>query len=147
MIFLLPLSQKTTYWLKRNQFMVLQFCSSEAWNGSQWAKIQMSAGLGSFYNLQKRIHLLSFLKKIYLKKRYIWLCWVLVAAHGSFCLPCAMWGFLVSACKPYSRKWQPTPVFLPGKLHRQRNLAGYSHGVTSVRHILVTKPPPSPWGI
>jgi len=28
------------------------------------------------------------------------------------------------------RKWQPTPGFLPGKCHRQRNLAGYVHGVT-----------------
>ena len=27
---------------------------------------------------------------------------------------------------PWSRKWQPSPVFLPGKSHRQRNLAGYS---------------------
>ena len=26
----------------------------------------------------------------------------------------------------WSRKWQPTPVFLPGKSHRQRRLAGYS---------------------
>ena len=27
---------------------------------------------------------------------------------------------------PWRRKWQPTPVFLPGKSHRQRSLAGYS---------------------
>ena len=26
---------------------------------------------------------------------------------------------------PWSRKWQPTPVFLPGKSHGQRRLAGY----------------------
>ena len=26
---------------------------------------------------------------------------------------------------PWSRKWQPTPVFLPRKPHGQRNLAGY----------------------
>ena len=26
----------------------------------------------------------------------------------------------------WSRKWQPTPVFLPGKFHGQRRLAGYS---------------------
>ena len=26
---------------------------------------------------------------------------------------------------PCRRKWQPTPVFLPGKFHGQRNLAGY----------------------
>ena len=54
------------------------------------------------------------------------------------------WGFLgssvgkESACSagdpgfnkiPWRRKWQPTPVFLPGKSHGQRNLVG-----------------PSPWG-
>ena len=27
---------------------------------------------------------------------------------------------------PYSKKWQPTPVFLPGKFHGQRSLVGYS---------------------
>ena len=27
---------------------------------------------------------------------------------------------------PWSRKWQPAPVFLPGKFHEQRKLAGYS---------------------
>ena len=26
---------------------------------------------------------------------------------------------------PWSRKWQPTPVFLPGKFHGQRSLEGY----------------------
>ena len=27
---------------------------------------------------------------------------------------------------PWSRKWQPTPLFLPGKFHKQRSLVGYS---------------------
>ena len=27
---------------------------------------------------------------------------------------------------PWRRKWQPTPVFLPGKSHRWRSLVGYS---------------------
>ena len=27
---------------------------------------------------------------------------------------------------PWSRKWQPTPVFLPEKFHGQRSLVGYS---------------------
>ena len=27
---------------------------------------------------------------------------------------------------PWRRKWQPTPVFLPGKSHGQRSLVGYS---------------------
>ena len=26
----------------------------------------------------------------------------------------------------WRRKWQPTPVFLPGEFHGQRSLAGYS---------------------
>ena len=30
---------------------------------------------------------------------------------------------------PCSRKWQPTPVFLPGKFHGQRSLAGCSSRV------------------
>ena len=27
---------------------------------------------------------------------------------------------------PWRRKWLPTPLFLPGEFHGQRNLAGYS---------------------
>ena len=27
---------------------------------------------------------------------------------------------------PWRRAWQPTPVFLPGESHGQRNLEGYS---------------------
>ena len=27
---------------------------------------------------------------------------------------------------PWKRKWQPTPVFLPGESHGRRNLVGYS---------------------
>ena len=27
---------------------------------------------------------------------------------------------------PWRRKWQPTPVFLPGEFHRQRSLVGHS---------------------
>ena len=41
---------------------------------------------------------------------------------------------------PWRREWQPTPVFLPGKSHRQRSLAGYSPwDCKRVRHDLVTK--------
>ena len=29
---------------------------------------------------------------------------------------------------PWRRKWQPTPVYLLRKFHRQRSLAGYSPG-------------------
>ena len=38
-------------------------------------------------------------------------------------------GFHPSVRKiPWRRKWQPSPVFLLGKFHRQRNLVGYSPG-------------------
>ena len=33
----------------------------------------------------------------------------------------------------WRRKWQPTPVLLPGKSHGQRSLVGFSHGVTKSR--------------
>ena len=29
---------------------------------------------------------------------------------------------------PWRRKWQPTPVFLPGEFHGQKSLVGYSPG-------------------
>ena len=40
---------------------------------------------------------------------------------------------------PGSRKWQPTPVFLPGNSHGQRSLVGYSPWGLRVGHDLVTK--------
>ena len=41
---------------------------------------------------------------------------------------------------PWKRKWQPTPVSLPGKSHGQRSLVGYSSwGHKRVRHDLATK--------
>ena len=43
-------------------------------------------------------------------------------------------------CPGASRKWQPTPVFLLGKSHGQRSLAGYSlWGYKGVEHDLVTE--------
>ena len=41
---------------------------------------------------------------------------------------------------PWKRKWQPTPVFSPGKSHGQRRLVGYSPcDCKRVRHNLVTQ--------
>ena len=44
------------------------------------------------------------------------------------CLP-AMWETQVLSLDwedPLEKKWQPTPVVLPGKFHGGRNLVGYS---------------------
>ena len=35
---------------------------------------------------------------------------------------------------PWSRKWHPTSVFLPGKFHGQRSLVDYSPWGHTVRH-------------
>ena len=41
---------------------------------------------------------------------------------------------------PWSKKWHPTPVFLPGKFHGQRSMAGYSPmGLWRVRHDRATE--------
>ena len=40
---------------------------------------------------------------------------------------------------PWKRKWQPTPVFLPGKCHGQRSLASYSPWGHRVKHNLVSE--------
>ena len=45
---------------------------------------------------------------------------------------------------PWKREWQPTPVFLPGKSHGQRNMSGYSpwghkrvgHNSATEQHLL-----------
>ena len=50
-----------------------------------------------------------------------WLRWLRI------CLQCGRPGFNPWVGKiPWGRKWLPTPIFLPGKLHRQRSLVGYS---------------------
>ena len=54
-----------------------------------------------------------------------WLPWWL--RGKSICPQCGRPGFNPWVGKiPWRRKWQPTPVFLPGEFHGQRSLAGYS---------------------
>ena len=40
---------------------------------------------------------------------------------------------------PWRRKWQPTPIFLPGKFHEQRSLTGSSLWCYRVGHDWVVK--------
>ena len=48
-------------------------------------------------------------------------------ACNSVCLQCGRPGFDPWVGKiPWRRKWQPTPVLLPGKFHGPRSLVGYS---------------------
>ena len=51
----------------------------------------------------------------------------LVGSLGRVCLQCGGPGFNPWVRKiPWRRKWQPTPVFLPGEFYEQRSLVGYS---------------------
>ena len=49
------------------------------------------------------------------------------SSDGSVCLQCGRPGFNPWVGKiPWRRKWQPTPVLLPGKFHGRRSMVGYS---------------------
>ena len=53
----------------------------------------------------------------------------------SICLQCGRPGFDPWVGRiPWRRKWQPTPVLLPGKSHGWRSLVGYSLGSWRVGH-------------
>ena len=69
-----------------------------------------------------------------------------VAQWWRICLPSGRHGFYPWVRKiPWGRKWQPTPVFLPGKSHGQGSLVGYSAwGRNRVRHEWATKQPQPP---
>ena len=60
----------------------------------------------------------------------------LVAQTVKVCLQCRRPGFNPWVRKtPWRRKWQPTPVFLPGKFHGRRNIQSTVtvHGVAKSR--------------
>ena len=66
------------------------------------------------------------------KKGLLW-----IIRYSYHCLQCGRPGFDPWVRKIlWRRKWQPTPVLLPGKSHGQRNLVGYiqSMGSQRVRH-------------
>ena len=57
------------------------------------------------------------------------------------CRQCKRHGFDTWVGKiPWRRKWQPTPVFLPGKFHGQRSLAVYSPWGRRVEHNWAHRP-------
>ena len=53
--------------------------------------------------------------------------WSCFPGGSEVCLQCGRPGFDPWVRKiPWRRKWQPTPVFLPGESHGRRSLVGYS---------------------
>ena len=55
------------------------------------------------------------------------------------------YSFKVNSSTHWRRKWQPTPVFLPGESHGQRSLVGYSPWGHSVRYDWVTNTSSYSW--
>ena len=66
------------------------------------------------------------------------------------CLQCRRPGFHPWVRKiPWRRKWQPTPVFLPGKSHRWRSVAGpspWGHKARELVGVQPLRPAPAPQG-
>ena len=74
---------------------------------------------GAFTEMLHRRCCLHFIKCL------AWLPWWL--RQSRICLQCRGLGFNLWVRKiPWRREWLPTPVFLPGEFHGQRNLMGYS---------------------
>jgi len=68
--------------------------------------------------------------------------WYILIIHGErgdlrsggkeLACQCKRYGFNPWVRKiPWKRKWQPTPVVLPGKFHGQRSLVATVHGVAN----------------
>ena len=87
------------------------------------------------------IHIIPYCCIIYpfLRSIKCGLPWCLSSKESTY--QCRRFGFSPWVRKiPWRRKWQPTPVFLPGKSHGQRSLVGCSsRGRKGVGHNLTTK--------
>ena len=61
--------------------------------------------------------------------------WLIGKESTCQCRRCGLTPGSIQERSPWRRKWQPTPVFLPGKSHGQRSLAGYNpRGLKRVGH-------------
>ena len=54
----------------------------------------------------------------------IWYWYLIVSLYSNCSYSWEFW--LCLSFKYWRRKWQPTPVFLPGEFHEQRSLVGFS---------------------
>ena len=90
----------------------------------------------SSFNFIKRVlssSLLSAIRVVHIWDYWYfsWQSWFQLVFHP-------LWHFTGCTLHIGRRKWQPTPVFLPGKSHGQRSLVGQSSWGHRVRHDWVT---------
>ena len=125
-LFRFRLSWVRRCWMEASFFFFFFFCGPhpEPWNlhPLQWKHRVLTTGSpakswdGSIFSLKCIITI-------------IWRHWVFPGdANGKeFSCQCRRHGYNPWVEKiPWSRKWQPISLFLPGKSHAQRSLAGYS---------------------
>ena len=80
-----------------------------------------------FCETELKLHIYLHIYIIYTQTSWLpaWL------SGKEFACQCRRYGFNPRLGKiPWRRKWQPTPVFFPGKSHRRRSVTDYNHGVT-----------------
>ena len=94
------------------------------WSKSLWVSLELNRAPGRFHRDVKRND------RVFMHSRTLpngfprWFCGRESACQ---CRRRKRHGFKPWVRKiPWRRKWQPTPVFLPGKSHGQRSLVGYS---------------------
>ena len=132
--------QPTRYWILMTTWMSLKMNSPVEPSRKTTDAVQMDCNLlRDFVALAFRLTVPGFL--IHRDS---------LVAQTVICLQCRRSGFNPWVGKiPWRRKWQPTPVFLPGKSHGQRNLLGYSHeelDMTELLHFHFKFPhPQKPW--
>ena len=107
----------------------------EAWHGAVHGVTKSRTWLSDWTELAKLIHLYLQFSVYYIPR------WLSDKETACQCRRYGSLGFDPWIRKiPWRRKWQPTPVFLPGKFHQWRNLMGYSPwGCKELDTTLLTK--------
>ena len=95
------------------------FSREEYWSGVPLPPLKHESNLSHFPHLPARSNLYS----TFCLYKFAMLPWWL-SGKKSAC-QCNRCGFDPWLKIPWRRKWQPTPVFLPGESHGQRSLVGY----------------------
>ena len=109
-------------------FAVFSFLEWPSLTNQAWLVFSAPAGLSWWFYLQSHLFSLRFLFFLPSQSFSLVLKTFLVAQLWRIHLQyrrCRRHWFDIWV-SPWRRKWQPTPVFLPGKSHRQRSLVGHS---------------------
>ena len=125
------------FWLKTTHIHCPIVLQVRVWSRSHGANIKVLARTCSVWGSKKHLFLCLFqLQELYnTVSRLPWK----LSGKESAC-QCSRYRFDPWVRKiPWRRKWQPTPVFLPGKPHGQRSLAGYSSWGHKESNMIETK--------